>query len=234
MSPVESIQSSQFGFTHFLAQADGVSLFLFAVLLLMSVATWAIVLSKLRASARLQKNRSNFAAQGFEVDSEESSLGSNDSDYARLLCDARRLLEMFNATQSSGSMNSKELAHLQEALDRTLQQSLDAEASRMDSGQTALASIASCAPFVGLFGTVWGIYHALLGLGVGGQSTLDQVAGPVGEALIMTALGLAVAIPAALAFNLFQRQSRVTLGQLERFAHDFFVQFSVKQHAQGV
>lgn len=231
MSPVEPIQSTQFGFTHFMAQADGVSLFLFAVLLLMSVATWGIVLSKLRAAARLRKQRALFATQGSSPQPIAGPVGSEGSDFARVLLDAGQLLEKFKPSDSS---NPHTASRLEEALNRTLQQSLDAESNRLDSGQTALASIASCAPFVGLFGTVWGIYHALLSLGASGQSTLDQVAGPVGEALIMTALGLAVAIPAALAFNLFQRQSRVTLGQLERFAHDFYVQFTANQSAQGV
>jgi outer membrane transport energization protein ExbB (TC 2.C.1.1.1) len=85
-----------------------------------------------------------------------------------------------------------------------------------------LASIASSAPFIGLFGTVWGIYHALLNIGMSGSGSLDQVAGPVGEALIMTALGLAVAIPAVLAYNFFNRAKRTLLTELDGFAHDLF------------
>lgn len=230
MPPVEPIQSTQFGLAHFMNQADGVSLFLFAVLLLMSIATWGIVLSKLRAGLQLKKKRADFAARGYEYETERQTDPAEVSDYARVLGDAHRLLKVF---QSSGHSHAADTSRIEEVLNRTLQHSLDAECSRMDSGLTALASIASCAPFVGLFGTVWGIYHALLNLGASGQSTLDQVAGPVGEALIMTALGLAVAIPAALAFNLFQRQSRVHLGQLERFAHDFYVQFCADQSVQG-
>ena len=85
-----------------------------------------------------------------------------------------------------------------------------------------MASVASSAPFIGLFGTVWGIYHALLAIGLSGQSSLDKVAGPVGEALIMTALGLAVAIPAVLAYNYFSRSNRLVLAELDGFAHDLF------------
>jgi biopolymer transport protein ExbB len=92
----------------------------------------------------------------------------------------------------------------------------------MESGLTVLASVGSTAPFVGLFGTVWGVYHALINIGMSGQGTLDKVAGPVGEALIMTALGLAVAIPAVLAYNGFVRSNRVVLAQLDSFAHDLF------------
>lgn len=236
MTPLVSTEASQIGFSHFLAQADGVSVFLFLVLLLMSVCTWAIVLSKTRAILRLKRRREHFTALWTAKPEElDSAPTLKESDYGRLLDDVYRILDLFKTGKQATSLGSGQpnLAPVQEALTRTIQQTLDSESSNLDSGQTALASIASCAPFVGLFGTVWGIYHALLNLGASGQSTLDQVAGPVGEALIMTALGLAVAIPAALAFNLFQRQTRVALAQLERFAHDFYVQFSAKQQLQG-
>jgi biopolymer transport protein ExbB len=88
-----------------------------------------------------------------------------------------------------------------------------------------LASVGSTAPFVGLFGTVWGIYHALMGIGVSGQATLDQVAGPIGESLIMTALGLAVAIPAVLGYNALVRGNKSILTKLNRFAHDLHSYF---------
>lgn len=103
-----------------------------------------------------------------------------------------------------------------------LARSVAREARRLDEGLTTLASVASSAPFVGLFGTVWGIYHALLSIGVSGQASLDQVAGPVGEALIMTACGLFAAIPAVLAHNAFTRLNRNIVGELESHAHDVF------------
>ena len=80
----------------------------------------------------------------------------------------------------------------------------------------------SAAPFIGLFGTVWGIYHALLAIGAAGQSSLDKVAGPVGEALIMTGFGLAVALPAVLVYNFFVRRNRLKMAELDAFAHDLF------------
>ncbi len=97
------------------------------------------------------------------------------------------------------------------------------ESAKLETGLTILASVGSVAPFVGLFGTVWGIYHALVSISVSGQATLDKVAGPVGEALIMTALGLAVAIPAVLAYNALVRSNRNLLAQLESFAHDLHI-----------
>ena len=114
-----------------------------------------------------------------------------------------------------------------EFLTRALKRAIEQDKSRLEHGQTFLATVASSAPFVGLFGTVWGIYHALMAIGIGGQGTLDKVAGPVGEALIMTAVGLAVAIPAAIAYNAFARANRNTLSALNSFAHDVFTFLSM-------
>jgi biopolymer transport protein ExbB len=107
---------------------------------------------------------------------------------------------------------------------------IDEETASFESGLTVLASIGSTAPFIGLFGTVWGVYHALVAIGMSGQGTLDKVAGPVGEALIMTALGLAVAIPAVLAYNFAVRRNRVVLAQLDSFAHDLFAFLTTGSH----
>ena len=110
-------------------------------------------------------------------------------------------------------------------ISRTLRNSIDDSTARFQSGLAVLASVGSTAPFVGLFGTVWGIYHALMGIGVSGQATLDQVAGPIGESLIMTALGLAVAIPAVLGYNALVRGNKSILTKLNRFAHDLHSYF---------
>ena len=106
-----------------------------------------------------------------------------------------------------------------------MRNSIDEATSRMQGGLAVLASVGSTAPFVGLFGTVWGIYHALLAIGTAGQATIDKVAGPVGEALIMTALGLAVAIPAVLGYNALVRGNKRVLSKLNRFAHDLHAYF---------
>jgi biopolymer transport protein ExbB len=97
---------------------------------------------------------------------------------------------------------------------------MDDATARMQSGLAVLASVGSTAPFVGLFGTVWGIYHALLSIGSAGQATIDKVAGPIGEALIMTALGLAVAIPAVLGYNALVRGNKGVIQKLNRFTYD--------------
>ena len=108
---------------------------------------------------------------------------------------------------------------------RALRNSIDDTVARLQSGLAVLASVGSTAPFVGLFGTVWGIYHALVGIGLAGQATIDKVAGPIGEALIMTALGLAVAIPAVLGYNALVRGNKFIVSRLNRFGHDLHAYF---------
>ena len=107
-----------------------------------------------------------------------------------------------------------------EFVDRALRQGVTRESSRLEAGLTVLATVGSTAPFVGLLGTVWGIYHALIRIGMSGNASIDAVAGPVGAALIMTAIGLFVAIPAVLAYNFFTRLNRVTNNKFDTFAHD--------------
>ena len=103
---------------------------------------------------------------------------------------------------------------------RSLRNSIDDHTTHLQNGLAVLASIGSTAPFVGLFGTVWGIYHALVNIGVSGNAGIEAVAGPIGETLIMTALGLAVAIPAVLGYNALVRGNKFLIGRMNRFAHD--------------
>ncbi|HEY2979523.1 MAG TPA: MotA/TolQ/ExbB proton channel family protein, partial [Burkholderiaceae bacterium] len=109
---------------------------------------------------------------------------------------------------------------LDSQLTRRLRDALHGGLAHLQYGQTLLASIGSTAPFIGLFGTVWGIYHALVSISAAGSITIEKVAGPVGEALIMTAAGLAVAIPAVLAYNLYGKWVAASEAELEGFAHD--------------
>lgn len=119
---------------------------------------------------------------------------------------------------ASGTMEARALPQAQ--LTRRLRDSLHDVLMRLQAGQVLLASVGSVSPFVGLFGTVWGIYHAMMGIATEGSVSLDKVAGPVGEALIMTAAGLAVAIPAVLAYNIFGKFVSACEADLEGFAHD--------------
>jgi biopolymer transport protein ExbB len=120
-----------------------------------------------------------------------------------------------------------------EFIDRSLRQAVVRESGKLENGLTFLATVGSTAPFVGLFGTVWGIYNALIKIGQSGKASMDVVAGPVGEALIMTCVGLGVAIPAVLAYNFFVRSNRVTLGKFDQFAHDLHDYFATGARVGG-
>lgn len=210
-----------FGFAHFLAYSDGVGKAVLIALLLLSVASWYLIvtrtienwLSKRRALAFEARYR---AARVLDELSPEA--GNAFSALAVAALDAQRM--------------AKDHDDFAEVLTRSLNNAIDQEMMRAEHGLTILATAGSAAPYIGLFGTVWGIYHALVEIGMSGQGTLDKVAGPVGEALIMTALGLAVAIPAVLAYNAFQRRNRMWLNRLETFAHQLYLRLTVN-HGQG-
>lgn len=217
------------GFSHFISQADTVGKTVLAMLLLLSVTSWYLMITKyiqnLMARSRARAFLSQFwnAESLEEVAAIEKKIGANNA-YARL---AR---EACNAAQKNrhGKQKLAAAGGINEYLTRVLRNAIDQETARSEHGQTLLASAGSAAPYIGLFGTVWGIYHALVSIGLAGQGTLDKVAGPVGEALIMTAVGLAVAIPAVLAYNYFARCNRLHLAKLEAFAHDLITLMTVE------
>jgi biopolymer transport protein ExbB len=131
------------------------------------------------------------------------------------------LSPLLAAATASPSANTLEAhGHLDSQLTRRLRDALHAVLAQLQFGQVLLASIGSTAPFIGLFGTVWGIYHALISISAAGAITIEKVSGPVGEALVMTAAGLAVAIPAVLAYNVFGKRVGACEAELEGFAHD--------------
>jgi biopolymer transport protein ExbB len=212
------------GFAHFLSQADGVGHFLLVVLGAMSVATWYLIATKTWSNYTLRTHARRFQALFWDapdmqaVEAHLRQQGIRDP-FSHLTWQALQAAEQY-ASRSGKRM--VESGSADEFLTRALRRAIEQDTARLEYGHTVLASVASSAPFVGLFGTVWGIYHALLAIGMSGQGTLDKVAGPVGEALIMTALGLAVAIPAVLAYNAFARSNRLLLAELDGFAHDLF------------
>jgi biopolymer transport protein ExbB len=213
------------GFAHFLSQADGVGKGVLAVLLLLSVASWYLIVTRALANWLARRRADAFVARFWlagSLDEVAAALpGQADNAFAVLVEEALK------ARANGGENNLAVAGGMGEYLTRTLNTAVDREATESEHGLTVLASAGSAAPYIGLFGTVWGIYHALVQIGLSGQGTLDKVAGPVGEALIMTALGLAVAIPAVLAYNAFNRRNRLWLARLESFAHDLYVLMTV-------
>ncbi len=214
------------GFAHFLTQADGVGKTVLVVLLLLSVASWYLIVTRALSNWLAGRRADAFVQQFWQARSvdEVAATLHNGADHAfAVLVDAA-----LKAHANGGEQNLAVAGGMTEYLTRVLNNAVDREAAASEHGLTVLASAGSAAPYIGLFGTVWGIYHALVQIGMSGQGTLDKVAGPVGEALIMTALGLAVAIPAVLAYNAFNRRNRMWLSRLESFAHDLYVLLTVK------
>jgi biopolymer transport protein ExbB len=210
---------NQLGLSNFWQNADSVSRGVAYLLLLMSLISWFIIFKKIYSNWQTKK-AAKFA-QGSFWNSPNLLEGSN----ALQSTDSSGIFSQLvtKGVQAAALQPQGELAAAfdKEALiTRTLRQEINSINTQMESGLTILASVGSVSPFVGLFGTVWGIYHALINIAANGQVLIDKVAGPVGEALIMTAAGLAVAIPAVLAYNAFVRSNRVVQAQIDGFAYD--------------
>ncbi|MDP2031628.1 MAG: MotA/TolQ/ExbB proton channel family protein [Thiobacillus sp.] len=223
------------GFAHFLSQTDALGRIVLVMLLAMSVASWYLIVTKSLVNVLAGRRAEAFLKQFWAADSLQqvrTALHQRpaDSAFAEL---ARDALDAAGDSEKHGMQKLAAAGGLSEFLTRLLRNGIDQEAARVEHGLTILASAGSAAPYIGLFGTVWGIYHALVNIGLSGQGTLDKVSGPVGEALIMTALGLAVAIPAVLAYNAFNRRNRVWLARLDAFAHDLYAVITVGEKANS-
>jgi biopolymer transport protein ExbB len=219
----------QLGFSSFLAQVDGVGISVLLLLLSLSVASWYLIVTKSIANYIAKKRAEDFLKHFWSVGSlQDVKVSLNnaapDNAFAEL---AKQGIEAAADSKMHGVHKLAAAGGTSEFITRALRNGIDQEATRVENGLTLIASAGSAAPYIGLFGTVWGIYHALIQIGLSGQGTLDKVAGPVGEALIMTALGLAVAIPAVLAYNAFVRRNRIWLARLDAFAHDLFILITV-------
>jgi biopolymer transport protein ExbB len=216
---------SPLGFTHFLAQTDGGARFILAAMFVMSIGSWTLIVSKGLRLWRARRASGDFLCAFWQADSLDAvarrlrETGVTEP-FSHLVHHGFTAIEQYRAGKEARGLI--DAGSPDDFLTRSLKRAIAQDKARLEYGQTFLATVASSAPFVGLFGTVWGIYHALMAIAGSGQGTLDQVAGPVGEALIMTAIGLAVAIPAAIAYNAFARASRNTLSELNSFAHDVF------------
>jgi biopolymer transport protein ExbB len=210
------------GFSHYWAQGDAVSHGVAYVLLLMSIASWFYILSKTWSSWRIRRSSNTLDSFWNAPDLNQAIAAMRGIDgehiYTPLAQQAAEAADISSRQQHTPSLNTA--TDPGELITRTLRREINRVSARLERGLTLLASVGSTAPFVGLFGTVWGIYHALTAVATSGAVQIDKVAGPVGEALIMTALGLVVAIPAVLAYNAFTRINRLTLAELDGFAHD--------------
>jgi biopolymer transport protein ExbB len=196
-------------------EGDALSITLALALLAMSVASWTVMFYKAWLLHRVSADVAHGKAAFWQARDVQQGIQA-----LALVDRAAVLLPLAQANQQlmPGTLGAQGDASAQRT--RVLRDALHGVLYRLQSGQVLLATVGSTAPFVGLLGTVWGIYHALTGIATAGQLTIERVAGPVGEALVMTAAGLAVALPAVLAFNVMGRVINRLEQELEGFAHD--------------
>jgi biopolymer transport protein ExbB len=208
-----------YGIAHVWAEGDIVTHAIGIVLAAMSIISWTVIVLKLVQLWRVQRITQRTEAQFWNATDYATGLQALDSvpnnPYAALASSGRDAA----AHHAASAPQLRDRLDISEWVTRSLKNSIDDTISRLQGGLAVVGSIGSVAPFVGLFGTVWGIYHALLSIGASGQASLDKVAGPVGEALIMTAFGLFVAIPAVLGYNMLTRGNKGFVTRLNRFAH---------------
>ena len=198
-----------------MSQGDAVSTFVGLLLLAMSISSWVVMLWKGWLLARARRD----VAQGTALFWQAASL-EQAREQMQTIDRHHMLSPLLQAAAERQPGTLAAAGDLNQQLTRVLRNALHAGLQRLNHGQVLLATVGSTAPFVGLLGTVWGIYHALTSISGAGQLTIDKVAGPVGEALIMTAAGLAVAIPAVLAYNVFGKAISSIEADLEGFARD--------------
>lgn len=212
----------QMGFNHLLEQLDAVGWVVLITLVVMSLMSWYWIIVNFLKNMRLRGRGDRVTATFWETPNAQDAIRFMEEQpasepFSKIALDAAQAAA--HHQRSDGSRLAESLSR-SEFVDRALRQGVVRESMRRETGLTLLATVGATAPFVGLLGTVWGIYRALIKIGASGDASISAVAGPVGEALIMTAIGLFVAIPAVLAFNFFTRTNRVINNQFDTFAHD--------------
>ncbi len=212
----------QMGFDHLLQQLDAVGWIVLITLVVMSVMSWYWIIINTLKNSRLRGRGDRVTSTFWETPNAQDAIRFMEEQpksepFSKIALDAAQAAahhQRHDGSRLAESLNRSEF------VDRALRQAVTRESMRLETGLTLLATVGATAPFVGLLGTVWGIYRALIKIGASGDASISAVAGPVGEALIMTAIGLFVAIPAVLAYNFFVRLNRVTNNQFDTFAHD--------------
>jgi len=219
-SNAESLQ--QLGFSHMIQNQDFVSRAVLFFLVIMSIGAWWYTIVNLIKNTVIRSRADRVMRTFWETPNAQDAIRFMEEQkpnepFSKIALDCAQAAAHHQRHEGSRLV---EALNRSEFIDRALRQAVTRESANLENGLTWLATVGATAPFVGLLGTVWGIYHALLNIGESGSSSIDAVAGPVGEALIMTAIGLGVAIPAVLAYNYFVRVNRGTYAKFDTFAHD--------------
>jgi biopolymer transport protein ExbB len=217
------MQASPYGLESLWQQGDFVTKGVAVLLVIMSIASWYVIVTKALQVFRYQRASRTAGHEFWDTTNLDDGIAS--------LGKTNPFAELAQAGIGAMRHHSAHKGHLHDQLSMSdwvtlsLRQAIDECSGKLQAGMAVLASVGSTAPFVGLFGTVWGIYHALVAIGTSGQASIDKVAGPVGEALIMTALGLAVAIPATFGYNALVRGNKTIIANLNKFGFDLHALF---------
>jgi biopolymer transport protein ExbB len=225
------MQANPYGLESLWMQGDLITKGVTVLLIIMSVASWYVIVTK--ALQLLNYRRASHSAGHDFWDTTNLAagvvtLGTNNPFYD--IAQAG-ITAMRHHTAHKGHLHDQ--LQLSDWVTLSLRQAIDDTSGKLQTGMAVLASVGSTAPFVGLLGTVWGIYHALISISTAGQASIDKVAGPVGEALIMTALGLAVAIPATFGYNALVRSNKSTIAKLNKFGFDLHALFITGARSHG-
>lgn len=221
--------SNPYGLGALWQHGDGIARGTLIALLSMSMATWYLLITKLIEQSQLINHAKKANRSFWKTSSVSEGLAglAAGSPFRHISQAGLRAVE-----HHEGALVERVDLHTWVTL--SLQRKVDEITGRLQGGLSVLATVASTAPFVGLFGTVWGIYHALTAIGIAGQASINTVAGPVGEALIMTAVGLATAVPAALGYNLLVRRNKVAADRVRNFASDLHAVLLCSRQVRGV
>ena len=222
---------SQMGFEHLLGEMTShpgdfaVSWVVLITLVTMSAASWYWTVINIFKASRLKAAAARVISKFWEAPNAQAAIQAMEEEpasepFSKIALDAAQAVAHQQRTNGADGLSRSEI------VDRALRQGVTRESSRLQSGMILLATVGSTAPFVGLLGTVWGIYGALIKIGASGNAGIEAVAGPVGEALIMTAIGLFIAIPAVFAFNFFSKINTANIEKFDAFAHDLHDYFS--------
>ena len=221
---------TQMGFDHLLSEMIAnpgefaVSWIVLLTLVFMSAASWYWTIFNAIKNTRLKSYADRVVNAFWEAPNAQEAIRVMEEQprsepFSKIALDAAQAAAHHQRSEGTGAGLGETLTR-SEFVDRALRQAVTRESSRLQSGMVLLATVGATAPFVGLLGTVWGIYGALIKIGATGSASIDAVAGPVGEALIMTAIGLFVAIPAVFAYNFFSKINSSTIAKFDSFAHD--------------
>jgi len=213
---------SQMGFDHLIQHFDYLGWAVFVILIVMTIGSWFFIFVNGIRAMQIRGRADRVRHVFWETPSAQEAVRTMEEQpawepFSKIALDCASAAAHHQRHEGSRLV---EALNRSEFIDRALRQGVARESARLEGGLTWLATTGSTAPFVGLLGSVWGIYHALIAIGASGNAGIETVAGPVGEALIMTAMGLGVAIPAVLAYNIFIRANRVTNAHFDEFAHD--------------